>query len=409
MSGTTRSEFTILMAALISVVAISIDALLPAFGYIAKDLANITHPNQVQYVIGALFLGLALGEVIAGPCSDAMGRKPVLYFGVALYFIGSVVCYFAQTLEMMLLGRFIQGLGVSGPYVSAISIVRDKYSGRDMAKTMSLVMMVFMFVPAVAPSLGQGILYIADWRAIFLMYIAYAIIVALWLCLRLEETLPKEKRIAFSGKSIFHGFKEVITHRVTAPYMVAMGICFGSFIGYLNASQQIFQVQFSTGEMFTLYFGGLAIVLAISSLTNSRIVERLGMHYISLRAFISIVVASAIFLIVHLAGVQIMLWMFLTYAAVLFFSFGLVFGNLNALAMEPMGHIAGIASAITGSVSSLLSIVVGGFIGQAYDGSLEPIITGFLILCAINIPILIYAQRQRVKMGLAHPMPVSTH
>jgi len=401
-TGTTKKEFTVLMAALISIVAISIDALLPAFGHIVTDLSGITHPNQVQYVIVALFAGLAIGEIIAGPCSDAMGRKIVLYFGVGFYLAGSVICYFAQSLDMMLLGRFVQGIGVAGPYVSAVSIVRDKYSGRDMAKVMSLVMMIFMLVPAVAPSIGQGILYIGTWRDIFLLYIGYAILIAFWLCFRLEETLPPAKRIPFSAKAIMSGFKEVLTHPITASYTVCMGICFGSFIGYLNSSQQIFQVQFKTGEMFTVYFGLLALVLGASSLTNSRFVQRLGMHYLCVRAFMAIIITSAIFLAVHLIINDIQLWMFLLYAATLFFSFGLVFGNLNALAMEPMGHIAGIAAAVIGSVSTLVSMAIGGFIGQLYDNTLIPIIWGFLGFSVLSLIIMFYAQRKRREAHLAH-------
>ncbi len=392
-------EFTVLMALLMSIVAISIDALLPALGQAGADL-QLTNPNHAQYLIGFLFVGMALGQLIAGPLSDAWGRKRLLYSGIGLYLVGSVVCLFAKDFTWMLAGRFIQGLGVAGPYISAVSIVRDKYSGRHMARVMSVVMMIFIMVPAIAPSLGQGIMLYASWRAIFILYIVYALLIAVWISLRLEETLPAERRIPFTGKNLAHGFREVISNRATALYTVGMGICFGSFLGYLNSSQQIFQDQFGTGKLFVVYFGLLALVLGAASLANSRFVERLGMQYISVRAFVAIVLASALFLALHGLVDVITLPMFLVYAAVLFFSFGLVFGNLNALAMEPMGHIAGMASAIIGFMSSLISMSLGSLIGQLYDGTLIPITLGFFGFGLLAIFILITADKARHRATL---------
>jgi len=392
-------EFTVLMASLMSIVAISIDAFLPALGVVGQDL-HLSNPNHAQFLIGFIFIGMALGQLICGPLSDALGRKPVLYVGIALYLIGSVTCYFAQTIEAMLAGRLIQGLGVSGPYVSAISIVRDKYSGRHMARVMSIIMMIFIMVPAIAPSLGQAIMLYASWRFIFLLYVVYSLSIMTWIFLRLEETLPAEKRISFSWAHIISGVKEVIGNRASFSYTICMGICFGAFLGYLNTSQQIFQVQFGAGKMFAIYFGLLALVLGVASLLNSRFVEKLGMHYICLRSFFAIVVSSAVFLAAHLL-VDIQLWMFLMYAAVIFFSFGLVFGNLNALAMEPMGHIAGIASAVIGCVSSLISMGLGAMIGQLYNNTLIPIASGFLVLGIFSILIMLFADKKKPIAALS--------
>lgn len=378
------------MALLMSIVAISIDALLPALGIIAGDL-KLANPNHAQYLIVGIFGGMAVGQLIAGPLSDALGRKPILYGGVVLYLVGSLICYFANSLEALLIGRIVQGLGVSGPYVSAVSVVRDKFSGRQMAKIMSLIMIIFMAVPAIAPSVGQAVLLYTSWHGIFVLYIVYAIVVGTWIFFRLEETLPKDMRIPFHIPNIIDGFREVFTTRSTMCYMVCMGFCFGGLMAYLNSSQQIFQDQFGAGKMFSVYFGGLAVMIAISSLANSRLVERLGMRYISLRAFMSIVAVSILFLALH-AFVDIRLWMFLGYAAVLFFCFGLIFGNLNALAMEPMGHIAGIASAITGSVSSMMSLTIGAVIGQLYNGTLIPIVTGFVVLGTLAILVMKLAE-----------------
>jgi len=392
-------EFTLLVALLMSIVAISIDALLPALGIISSEI-KLDYPNQIQLVVSALFLGMAVGQLICGPLSDATGRKKVLYSGILLFLFGSVICFFAQDITTLLIGRVIQGLGVSGPYVSAISIVRDKYAGREMAKIMSLVMMIFIMVPAIAPSLGQAILLIASWRYVFVLYVFYSVAIGLWIFLRLEETLPKEKRIPFSVTGFTDGFKEVIFNRVTMSYTLCMGLFFGSFMGYLNSSQQIFQVQFQTGKLFTVYFGLLALVFGLASLFNSKFVEKWGMHYISQRAVWGIIVSSAIFLGLH-SLFSIQLWMFMVYAAVLFFAFGLIFGNVNAMAMEPMGHVAGIASAIIGAVSSIISMVIGTAIGQLYNNTLIPVTTGFLVMTTLALLMMHVAEGGKTKASEA--------
>ena len=399
-SKISSTEFTILVALLMSIVAISIDALLPALGIISNEI-TLEYPNQIQLVISALFLGMAVGQLICGPLSDAIGRKKVLYSGILFFLAGSVVCFFAQDITTLLIGRIIQGLGVAGPYVSAISIVRDKYAGREMAKIMSLVMMIFIMVPAIAPSLGQAILLMASWRYVFVLYVVYSIAVGLWIFLRLEETLPKEKRIPFTVTGFSDGFKEVICNRITMGYTLCMGLFFGSFMGYLNSSQQIFQVQFGTGKLFTVYFGLLALVFGIASLFNSRFVEKWGMHFISKRAVIAIIISSMVFLGLH--GIaDIHLWMFMVYAAILFFCFGLIFGNVNAMAMEPMGHVAGIASAVIGSVSSIISMVIGTAIGQFYNNTLIPTTLGFLIMTSLALVMMYFADSKKNH-------PVQTH
>ncbi len=385
------TEFIIMMASLMAIVAISIDAMLPALGIIGTDLA-VVDANHTQLVISFIFLGMVFGQLLCGPLSDALGRKPVLYGGLALYAAGSLICFFAPSIEVLLLGRIVQGVGVSGPYVSAVAVVRDRYAGRDMARIMSLVMMIFILVPAAAPAMGQGILFIASWRIIFLMYVALAAFLAAWIFLRLPETLKPEDKITFDFAHIAHGFRVIFNTRVTMCYMVSMGIGFGRFIGYLNSCQQIFHGQFHTGNMFAVYFGGLALVLGVASLINARIVQRLGMRYICIRATSAIIVTSAIFLGLNFA-VEIQLWMFLAFAAALFFFFGLMFGNLNAIAMEPMGHIAGIASAVIGATSSAISMVIGTIIGQFYDGTLIPIAIGFVTLNIVSLGLMLYAER----------------
>jgi DHA1 family bicyclomycin/chloramphenicol resistance-like MFS transporter len=381
-SRISEKEFTLLIALLMSVVAISIDALLPTLGMIGTEL-GVADTNRTQLLISSIFAGMALGQLLAGPLSDALGRKPVLYAGLALYLAGSMACWLARDFELLLAGRVLQGLGVACPYVTAISVVRDKYAGRDMARVMSLIMMIFILVPAIAPSLGLAIVHLAGWRAIFLFYIGYAVVIGGWIALRLEETLPPSHRAPLTLAAFQHGLQVVTGNRTTTFYMVAMGLTFGGLIGYLGASRQIFQDQFGAGERFALYFGGLALLLGVASMLNSHFVGRWGMRAISSGAAAAIVAASALFLAAQ-ALVPATLPMFLAYAGVLFFAFGLMFGNLNAIAMEPMGDVAGMASAIIGATSSVISLLLGTLIGQLYDGTLRPIALGFLLLGAVS-------------------------
>ncbi|WP_062067094.1 multidrug effflux MFS transporter [Cellvibrio sp. OA-2007] len=396
-SRISSQEFTILIALLMSIVAMSIDALLPALGFISRDIP-LAHSNQAQYIISALFLGMALGQLVCGPLSDATGRKKILYAGILLFFCGSVMCFFAQDMNTLLIGRFIQGLGVAGPYVSAISIVRDKYAGNEMARIMSLVMMIFIMVPALAPSIGQAVLLVSSWRYIFVLYIVYALIIGVWIFLRLEETLPQEYRIPFSTRGFIDGFKEVISNYTTMCYTLCMGLFFGSFLGYLNSSQQIFQDLFQTGKLFTLYFGVLALVFGAASLVNARFVQKWGMDYLCTRAVLGIIISSAIFLALQMI-LPANLWLFMIYASVLFFCFGLVFGNVNAMAMEPMGHVAGIASAIIGATSSIMSMLIGTGIGQMYNGTLIPVTSGFLVLATLSLVILQLARNKKAQQN----------
>ncbi|EXS36649.1 multidrug effflux MFS transporter [Acinetobacter sp. 826659] len=390
-------EFALLMALLMSIVSFSIDAVLPALGEIGR-VFDLKNNNQTQWVIIGIFSGMTIGQLIAGPLSDAIGRKRILFTGIVIYFLGSLLCFTTQSFEWFLVGRFIQGVGVSGPYVASISIVRDKYSGAQMARIMSLIMMVFMVAPAIAPSLGQLIIHFFGWREIFVLYMAYATVVGVWVALRLEETLLPENRLPMHLQAFREGFKEVVSNKTTMSYLLCAGFCFGGFIGYLGTSQQIFMQQFGkTGQEFSTYFAVLAGVMGVASFTNSKIVMKFGMRPICIYGFLSLCLISLVFLGIQLLGVAVSFWMFMLYACILFLLFGTLFGNLNAIAMEPMGHVAGMASAIIGAASSVLSLILASIIGQLYNGTLIPMTGGFVILCGLAFMMTIYENRYLKK------------
>ncbi|MDN8247316.1 multidrug effflux MFS transporter [Acinetobacter baumannii] len=390
-------EFALLMALLMSIVSFSIDAVLPALGEVGR-VFELKNNNQTQWVIIGIFSGMTIGQLIAGPLSDAIGRKRILFTGIIIYFFGSLLCFTTQSFEWFLVGRFIQGIGVSGPYVASISIVRDKYSGAQMARIMSLIMMVFMVAPAIAPSLGQLIIHFFGWRDIFVLYMIYATVVGAWVALRLEETLLPENRLPMRLQAFQDGFKEVVSNKTTMSYLLCAGFCFGGFIGYLGTSQQIFMQQFGkTGQEFSAYFAVLAGVMGIASFTNSKIVMKFGMRPICIYGFLGLCLISLTFLGIQLIGVTVAFWMFMLYACILFLLFGTLFGNLNAIAMEPMGHVAGMASAIIGAASSVLSLILASIIGQLYNGTLIPMTCGFVILCGLAFMMTVYENRYLKK------------
>lgn len=290
-------EFIALIAMLTSLTALSIDAILPALGLIRQDM-GIQNDNDAQLVISTLFLGLACGQVFFGPLSDATGRKPLMYVGLVLFMLGCLVVMLSQDFTHVLIGRFLQGLGASAPRVITMALVRDCYSGREMARVMSFMMSVFIMVPVLAPTLGQGILLIADWRSIFASLMLMALIVLLWFKLRMPETLSDEKRRPFTFSQFWQGAYSVITNRTAMRYTVATGLVFGAFLGYLNSAQQILQIQYGLGERFPLYFALLALGIGGASFLNGRLVMRYGMYLLSQRAALVFTVLAGLFLVV---------------------------------------------------------------------------------------------------------------
>lgn len=381
-------EFVTLMALMTSLVALSIDAMLPALSDIGRELGT-TDANQPQLVVSVLFLGLALGQFIYGPVSDSTGRKRPIYAGLALYLVGTLLCVLAKDFNTMLAGRFLQGLGVAGPRIVTVAMVRDQYEGRAMARIMSLIMAVFIIVPALAPALGQGILTFAHWRAIFGLLLGLSLIALMWFALRQPETLPQERRQPWSVRQLGVSLLETLRTRSAVGYAVAAGVIFGGFIGYLTSAPQIFQQQYDKAALFPLFFGLLSLAIGAAALLNARLVMRFGMHLLSRRALQVQCSASILFaLAAWVAPDGLPLWAFMVWAGIAFFCQGLLFGNFNAIAMEPLGHIAGIGAAMVGSLTSFISLALGTAIGQAYDGTVVPLVGGFAVLGLLSLVVI---------------------
>ena len=373
------AEFVPLAALLMSLVALSIDVMLPALPAIGSDL-GASDPNDVQYVVTAVFLGLGAGQMFFGPLSDRIGRKPAIYAGLATFMAGCLLSIYAPTFEAMIAGRILQGIGVAGPRIVTVALVRDQYAGRPMARIMSFTMAVFILVPAIAPALGQGVLLLSGWRAIFVTIFVVAAAAFVWLAVRQPETLPPERRRPFSPRALGRAVRETLAIRPALGYTVAAGFAFSPFIAYLSSAQQIFQDAYGTGRLFPVYFGGLALAIGGAAIVNGRLVMRYGMRRLSNAAagvigLVSAVAWAGLFAFDGLPP----LWLFLAYLLVVFLCVGLVFGNLNALAMEPLGHIAGVGAAVVASLSTMISVPLGGFIGQSFDGTLYAQVGSFAI------------------------------
>lgn len=383
------------MALMMSLVAMSIDAMLPALSAIGRDL-GVAHANQAQLIIAALLLGMTCGQLIYGPLSDSVGRKPAIYGGLVMFTAGSALSVVATSFPLMLLGRALQGFGAAGPRIVVVALVRDQYAGNAMARIMSLVLTTFILVPAVAPAIGQGILLVAHWRAIFGMLLALGLVTLIWFALRQPETLPLERRVSFSLAKIALGVRETCTNRVTLGYTIAAGLVFGAFLGYINSAAQIFQGMYGVGRLFPVYFGGLALAIGGATYLNARLVMRYGMQRLAALAVGVIGGSSALFLVIAYAtGGHPPLWALMIDLGIVFFCFGMAFGNFNALAMEPLGHIAGVGSAVVGTIMSLMSLVLGTLIGQVYDGTVLPLIGGFAVLGLGSLAIMRWTERGR--------------
>ena len=374
-------EFVILVSIMFGMIAFGTDTMLPAFPNIAKDL-NLSNVNKAQLIISSFILGTGIGQLISGPISDTFGRKPIITIGLSIFIIACCIAYYAKSLELMLVARFIQGLGVSAPRKVTMALIRDLYSGRKMAQVMSLAMAIFVLVPALAPSLGQILFINFGWRSIYIAFIFFALLGLIWLNLRQPETLPISERKKLKANEYFDAFKLVITNASVVKYTLTLALGFGALFGYLNSAQQIFVDTFSAGMKFPLYFAIISILAAPASFINASLVMKYGMRLLATIGFaLQIIFAVIILVILNTSTLadHLFLTVFVIWSTIAFFLKGLYFGNLNALAMEPMGKIAGMASAIIGASATMVGILIAIFIGLAFNGTATPVLLGYII------------------------------
>lgn len=370
-------EFVTMVAALMALNALAIDVMLPALEDIGVSLA-VLRENDRQLVLSSYLVGFGAGQLLIGSVSDRFGRRPVLIFGLGLYIVGAAVCAVAPSFQALLVARVLQGIASAAPRVVTISIVRDCYGGPRMARVMSLCMMVFMAVPVLAPSIGQLVILVSTWRAIFGLLTVYGLVMVAWTWLRLPETLPADRRRSIAPREILRAFREVLTTRQTLGYALAAGMMFGAIFGFLVCAQQVFTDVFHLGPYFPLAFAGVALAMSMASFLNARFVGRYGMRRISHAAVVAFTVLAAIAMILaRLDALGFKTFMVLLTG--IMFLLGMIFSNFNSLAMEPQARIAGTASSMFGSITTLIASVIGYVVGQAYDGTLVPLTTGYLL------------------------------
>lgn len=385
-------ELVTLLASAMALNAAAIDIVIPALSNIGTSLA-IVDENSRQFIITAFVLGAGGAQIVYGSLADRFGRRPILLVGLLIYTLASIAAIFAPSFGALLALRAIQGIGAASLRVVVVSIVRDLFDGRRMASVMSIVMMIFMVVPVLAPNLGQIVLYFGNWREIFLFMAVLGIIVSGWVLLRLPETLKPEDRIPLTVERVGFAFRTVLGNRMAFGYMMATMLIFGVLFAFINQAEQIYTGVYGLGPEFTLYFSAVAVLMAATSFVNSRLVERLGTRHLGHGALVGFLVFGTIHFVIALAmGGAAPFWLFLPLFAVCFCMFGLIGTNLNALAMEPLGHVAGTASAILGFTQMLGGGLIGAGIAYLYDGTMIPILTGFVLLPIASLACCWYAE-----------------
>lgn len=393
-------EFVALMAALMSIVALAIDAILPAISHIGISI-NSLDPTHNQLLITMIFLGLGLGQLLFGPMSDSYGRKPIVYLGFIIFTIASIGCVLAPNMEWMIVGRIFQGIGLSAPRTITISIIRDTYQGDYMAKIMSFVTAFFILVPVVAPAIGKLILDGFGWKGIFYMQLFFGLVVSIWFWKRQNETLHPEYKIPFTRHVFVDGLKEFFRYRETIAFTIISGLITGAFLVYLSASQHVFEDQYGLKDSFPFIFAGLATSIGISTFTNGTLVMRFGMRKLSFMALSVFCAISLLYVLIFWnrpnPNAEVLV-------AFLFFQFlcmGFLWGNFRSIAMEPIGHIAGIGASINGFVSTLMSIPIAAFIGGFVIDTVWPLFAGLSVCGLLSLLIFMGFGNRKAILGNA--------
>ncbi len=392
-SGPGMGEFVALMAAIMAVNALAIDVMLPALPAIGDSLGVDTE-NRRQLVITAYLVGFGAAQIFYGPISDRVGRKPVLVFGLLFFGLFAVISGIATSFTALLVARLMQGIAAASTRVLVMSVVRDRFKGSAMAQVMSLVVIVFMLIPMLAPALGQLMLWLAGWRSIFITLGIYGMGVLVWSIFRLPETLPRGRRVPLSFHTVVNGFVTTVRTRSSIGNSMALMLIMGGLFGYINSIQQIVFDVYGAPEMMAIVFALIAIPMAVTSYVNSRIVRRFGAKRILLLALCGFLTMA----VIHLAWSALMdegLWSFVALQCLTMACFGLIGANLGALAMDELGHIAGTASSIQGMLTTVGGAVLGLIIGQAFDGTVTPFVLGLLVCGSLSLLFALWANRGR--------------
>ena len=393
-------EFIALMASLMSVAALAIDALLPALDIIGRSI-DTANNSENQLLIIMIFLGLGIGPLFFGPISDSFGRKPIVFFGFGIFIIASIICINAQSLQVMIAGRILQGIGLSAPRTISIAMVRDTYNGDYMARIMSFITVIFIIVPIIAPALGKLALDYYNWQAIFYIQLIMTVVISYWFWKRQPETLHTTHRVKLTKFIFINGSRELFKYKQTIGYTLISGFITGSFLVYLSTSQQIFQEQYQLVDEFPFIFAALAISIGSATLLNGTLVLKFGMEKMATWALYAFFVVSLVYIILFYNSPNPSITILLVFFGLQFFAIGFIFGNLRALAMQPIGHIAGIGAAITGFVSTLMAVPISTYIGKFVSNTTLPVFMGFLICGFLSIIVLIiiklYSINNKIK------------
>mgnify|MGYP004519492309 CR=1 FL=1 len=370
------AEFVALIAAMMGLTALGIDSMLPALPAIGGSL-GVADPNDRQWVITAFLLGFSVAQLAYGPLADRFGRRPVLIFGLSVTIVTNLAAALSGSFALLLIARAASGAGVAGARVVTVALVRDCYSGRAMARVMSLAFIFFMAAPVLAPTFGQLVLLVGSWRWIFGGYALVTAVILLWFAWRMPETLPPAERGLLQPARILRGYRAVLSDRSAVGYTLAAAFLQGGLFGFIGSVQQVMEVVFHRPQLLTLVFACVAGTMAIGSFLSSRIVMRYGTRLISHSALLALIVLAAAHLLVALAGWE-SLASFIVLQAAMMACFGLATSNFSSMAMENMGGMAGVASSLQGFFSMLIGALLGAWIGQAFDGTTVPLYSGFL-------------------------------
>lgn len=399
LQGVGKTEFIAMMAALMALNALAIDIMLPGLQQIGESL-GVEDPNHRQYVVSAYLFGFGVAQLLYGPLSDRFGRRKPLLAGLGIYIVSAIAVVFIPSFAGLLVLRFIQGLGSAATRVISVSIVRDIYGGRAMAEVMSLIMMVFMIVPIIAPGTGQVVLLFGNWHLIFAFIAVVGIIVTWWVARRLPETLHEDDVRPFTASSVLAGFMIVLTNRVALCYTLASTFILGALFGFINSAEQVYNQIYGLGVWFPVAFAAVAVFMSLSAFLNSRLVGRFGMRRLSHGALIGFITTTLIWLLIQIFGPQPMPFaLFLTLFALTMFQFGWIASNFNSLAMEPLGHVAGTASSVLGFMGTVGGAAIGAVIGQSFNGSALPMVAGFFTVSIIGLAFVLIGEKGK----LFHP------